>query len=150
MRKQVNLLFITLFFLVGCSSNKTYTRDTSEGQIIEISLAEWETKMENKDTFMAVFSQLYCYGCNELHAMLDMYLTDHGIEIYEIILDYEEGSSFDNQDRINKYLDDFSETPGVYFIQEGLKKDSLSSHDAVQEESFDAFIQMHQLDQKKE
>lgn len=149
MIKQVRIIFIALFLLSGCSNDKRYTRDTREGQIIEISLAEWEKKMDNKDTFLVVFSQLYCYGCNELHAMLDTYLPNHGIEIYEIVLDDEEGSSFENQDRINKYLGDFSETPGVYFIQKGLEKEHLLSRNAVQEERFDEFIQAHQLDKKK-
>jgi len=147
MKKNIcTTLLITLCIVVGCTSKTKYVRDTSEGEVIEITLSEWETKMEDKDSFLVVFSQLYCNGCNQFHKMLDTYLPNHNINVYEVILDYESGMQLDNQDRINVYLSDFSQTPGVYYIEKGKRKEQLLPVDAIKEDEFDKFIETYQLD----
>ena len=149
MRKYISLILLSIVcIMTGCDSNSEYIRDTSKGRIVEISLQEWEEKMENNDSFLVVFSQLYCNSCNEMHAMLDNYLPNHNITIYEIILDYETGTQIENQERINIYIDNFNQTPGVYYINNGKKEDQLLPQDTVQEEIFDEFIKKHQIDKK--
>lgn len=49
---------------------------------------------------------------------------------------------------INAYLDNFDQTPGVYFIKDGKKHAQLLPQDAVQQASFDAFVKKYQLDKK--
>lgn len=98
MKKRWIITVVFLLLLVSCSPANDYIRDDSKGEIIEISLEQWGEMMDNKERFLVVFSQLYCYGCNLLHTMLDSYLVNHNITLHEIILDYEPASPIENQE----------------------------------------------------
>ncbi|MEG0265340.1 MAG: thioredoxin domain-containing protein [Erysipelotrichaceae bacterium] len=140
--KKILLIGCTMLILLsGCSSS--YERDTQPGEIIEMTYQEALDKVKNKDTFVLVISQSACGHCKLLKDMLNVYLEDHHVIVYDALLD---GTNL-SLEAIQKDFPKFKGTPDIYVV----KKGKLTSHAAgsMEEDEFDQWVVDHKLDELK-
>lgn len=135
--------------LVGCSKN--YERDNSKGEEIQITLAEFEEKMANGDSFAVMLTQSHCTYCKEFESYLNPYMEDHHLVMYNVILDYEETSAQENLQTIHKYFADFSTTPGIYYVKDGKMKSPLKpKNNEINGDMLEEWVKINKIDEKKE
>ncbi|MGX8850251.1 hypothetical protein [Amedibacillus sp. YH-ame10] len=149
--KKINCIWMVLLclFLSACSSTP-YERDTSKGSVSTITLEEMASKMENGDTFIVTLSQELCGACAQYHKMLNTYLENHNVTMYEVNLTAEPLSESQNLEIIHRYFPTFRTTPGIYYASEGKVVNSLSDEKKeVNEALFDEWVQEYELDSKK-
>lgn len=146
MKKIILGLFAMVFLLTGCDSG--YERDDTQGEIIEISLSDMKTMMEEGKEFVVAFTQSSCGYCMEFHAMFNEYAKDHHVVIYEVPLEKEEASPRENRALIQTYFPAFDTTPGIFYAKDKTCVDQISNTN-ITEELFDNWIQKHELDKKK-
>ncbi len=96
-----------------------------ENNLIEISGAELLQKIENKETFILVFSQTGCIHCQDYKPILNRVLTENNIKAYEINrtnLSKEDASIKNKIDELF-HIDG---TPMTLFINDGEEKTTLN------------------------
>lgn len=143
----IGIMLITLF--AGCSATK-YERDTSQGEIREITLSQMDTMITQGKTFAVMLTTTYCGYCQELHALLNDYLKNHHLVIYEVVLDKENATEQENLAIINRHIDDFTTTPGIFYIKAGKQASHLlPDAQGIHEELLDQWVIDNQLDQKE-
>lgn len=147
MKKIVILLFICCL-LSGCKT--TYERDTSKGEIIQVTLDEAMNKMEQGDEFIIAFETDLCSYCQQFHSIFDAYIENHHVELYQVMLDEEARSESENLRIINHYFPTFSKTPGVYYAKGGYVVSSLTDQKrSLNEDDLEKWVVKHALDEKK-
>ena len=130
---------------------KDYSRDTNPGEVINITMAQMEEKMANNETFVVCFATTYCMYCKQLHVILDDYLKDHHVVIYQVILDLENATEEENLTVIHKYFEEFYTTPGVFYVKKGINKSYLNTYTlGIEEEIIDQWVRENQIDKKSE
>lgn len=130
---------------------KDYSRDTNPGEVINITMAQMEEKMANNETFVVCFATTYCMYCKQLHVILDDYLKDHHVVIYQVILDLENATEEENLTVIHKYFEEFYTTPGVFYVKKGINKSYLNMYTlGIEEEIIDQWVRENQIDKKRE
>lgn len=159
MKKLLLGLFVGLM-LFGCSTEKpTYERSEDMGQLNVITMDDVHEKMENKETFMFMFTQETCSNCIAFKQdVLSSYIKNHGFEYNEIILTldmdtdpiYEFVKEHPNPEEM--LPEGFSIydvlTPTFYFIEDGEVKDIYIGGD-MNKKMFDEYIQKYRLDEVK-
>lgn len=143
---MIIVLFIT-FFITGCS-HIDYERDTSEGEMISISLNDMETKMTNQESFVISFTQESCMDCYQFKLIFDEYKKDHHLVIYDVSLSKEDGKMKDKVDFILKYFPEFEVTPGIYYVENGKIVSTLDNDEKISEEIIEKWVIENQLDKK--
>lgn len=144
--KKIGILWI-LYISILCGCTATYQRDTSAGNIRTITLTEMEEKLNKEETFALVFTQEYCMDCIHFKEMLDSYLLNHHVIVYDILLDKEAASPSENVKRIRPHFPKFNSTPDLYYIENGkVKNRYMDSHKEIKETEFDEWIQEYKLD----
>ena len=142
------------FFLVvsmsGCQEKeKVCKRDTGKGSVTQINLTQMETMIEAKETFVLVLSTHTCGYCLRFHEMLESYLKNHNVDIYNVYLDEEKTTVQENRDIVNRYFEEFNSTPGIFYVVNGENKAYLANQsDGVNEEYFDNWIVENNIDCK--
>lgn len=151
MNKKLLVISICCFLMItGCSKDKSYERDTSQGDVIYITLEEMQKKMQNKDEFVIAFTQQMCRYCQSFHLLFNEYKETHHVTIYEVDLTSENGSESENLKKILKYFPTFSTTPGIYYAKDGKVESSLTDQQNKMDETIlDEWVKKYQLDKKK-
>ena len=130
---------------------KPYQRDSAKGSIASITLDELEQKLQNQETFSVCFVTTYCTACQSFHEILDTYLLNHHVNLYQVVLDEEETSTDETATRVQTYFKEFHTTPGIFYVANGR---NVSYYDTalygVNEELFDIWVQQNQIDKVKE
>lgn len=93
-----------------------------ESKLINVSVAEVETKINNKETFILVISQTGCSHCEQYLPELDKTLKEVNKEAYLLNIT---GLSKEDTTTLNKYVN-FSGTPTTIFFHEGIEKTTLN------------------------
>ncbi|MEF9961810.1 MAG: lipoprotein [Erysipelotrichaceae bacterium] len=139
--KKILLIGATLLLLLSGCSNQAYERDSNPGEIIELTYADALAKIKNKESFVLTISQSNCSNCTLLKEMLEPYLEDHHVVIYDALLD----GSMLTLEQIQADFPEFKGTPDLYVV----KKGKLTSHIAgsMEEEKFDEWVVKHKLDE---
>ncbi len=142
--------FLMLISLSACQpKEKVCKRDTSKGSVTQINLAKMEAKLEAKDTFVVVFSTHTCGYCLRFHEMLDTYLENHNVEIYNVYLDEEKTTVNENREIVNRHFEEFNSTPGVFYVVDGKNVSYLPNQsDGVNEEYFENWVIENNIDCK--
>lgn len=104
------LLVITLLFsvicLTGCNKYTTYT---------ELSFEEFQTKLENKDSFVVVMGSSTCSACAMYKITMEEVIKENQVEIFYLGLDT---LSKDEYSKIySKFVVEM--TPTTIFIKDG-------------------------------
>lgn len=129
---------------------KDYLRDTNPGDVINITMAQMEEKMTNKETFVVCFATTYCMYCKRLHVILDDYLKTHHVVIYQVVLDLEDATEEENLEIIHKYFKEFYTTPGIFYVKKGINKSYLDTYTlGIEEEVIDQWVRENQIDKKR-
>ena len=122
---------------------------TQSGQIISISMAEMEEKLNAGETFLVSFVTIECPYCQEFHSMLVDYVETHAVTMYQVILDYEETSEEENRARIAELFPEFNTVPGVFYVVNGEDGSYLDTyHLGVGEAAFDDWVQENEIEAK--
>ena len=149
-KKSFLLLIIALSIMVsGCG--KFYNRDTRPGEIIKISMEEMETMMKEKETFTLVVTRDYCKYCAEFYELMESYLKNHHVKIYDVNIDENFGAKSDeNIEKIEDMFPDFVGTPGIFYIEDGKLVNRLDNESQdLTKTLFDNWVQDYKMDKKK-
>lgn len=154
--KKIFMIGICSLLLIvgGCSSSKKYVRDTSPGKITNITKEEWEKKLANKESFTLMFSQPSCGSCISFNKLLNEYIKDHNIEMFDYSIDTAnlarpEVDALLAEIRVN--FPDVNSTPDVFYIKDGkiAGKYEIAENEEYSIESIEKFVVQYQLDDKK-
>ena len=148
-KKSFLLLIIALSIMVsGCG--KFYNRDTRPGEIIKISMEEMETMMKEKETFTLVVTRDYCKYCAEFYELMESYLKNHHVKIYDVNIDENFGAKSDeNIEKIEDMFPDFVGTPGIFYIEDGKLVNQLDNESQdLTKTLFDNWVQDYKMDKK--
>lgn len=149
-KKSFLLLIIALSIMVsGCG--KFYNRDTRPGEIIKISMEEMETMMKEKETFTLVVTREYCKYCAEFYELMESYLKNHHVKIYDVNIDENFGAKSDeNIEKIEDMFPNFVGTPGIFYIEDGKLINQLDNESQdLTKTLFDNWVQDYKMDEKK-
>lgn len=138
------LICLCTLTLTGCSS---YERDENPGEVRTITVDELQKMIDQEESFAVVFTQPSCEYCEEMHIMLDNYILDHNILLYEVVLgDAPEQDRAAMLKQIRKTFVGLDNTPTLYYVKDGkVDEETLE----VKKDNFDSFVQNHRLDEKK-
>ena len=111
--KGLILGLIIVSFVCGCSSSSN---------IKEISLNEFNKKIENKETFVLYVGNEGCHNCVSYEPKLKEVLKEYNLTIYKL------DNSKLSEDEFNKLNEKFSVsgTPTIMFITKGDEETTLN------------------------
>lgn len=147
-------LFMCAFFMVlalsACTTEKKVCkRDDSKGSVTQINLAQMEEMIEDDETFVLVLSTHTCGYCIRFHMMLETYLENHNVDIYNVYLDEETTTVNENREIVNRYFEEFNSTPGIFYVEDGENASYLPNQsDGVNEEYFEQWVVENNIDCK--
>lgn len=124
-KKNNLLLYIIIAGLIIAGIFLVYKlafSNKEESKLVNISVAEIENKISNKETFILVISQTGCSHCEQYLPELDKTLKEVNKEAYLLNIT---GLSNENTSTLNKYVN-FSGTPTTIFFHEGEEKTTLN------------------------
>ena len=158
MKKKLIALCLGLL-LVGCGQGVNYERSTEPGVIEKITMDEVLEKVDNKETFMFVFTQSSCPNCQDFKEnILEEYIQTHGFVFNEVVLSYdmETAPVFDWVEKHPNPVDQLEEgftqedvlTPAFYFVEDGEVKD-IYIGGAMNKKILEEMIVKYQLDEVK-
>lgn len=115
-------LVIIAIILLGVFLVYKFAFSDSETNIVNIKVADLETKIENKETFILVISQTGCSHCEQYLPELDRTLANYDLEAYVLNIS---GLDKENTQTLAKYVN-FSVTPTTVFFTNGEEKTTLN------------------------
>lgn len=137
---------LVIFTFTGCNS---YERNTDSGERIITLLDDVITMANNNETFVVLLGRPTCKDCVELDKVLNPYLENHAVKIYDVNLDNEGTSEEEiqrNRKKINSVFTNFNSTPSLYYVKDGKIVDELIEE--TSEEALDKWIVKNKLDAK--
>jgi thioredoxin-like negative regulator of GroEL len=136
MKKKI-MIFLGVAIAIGAIAAIVYAsltlnkqKEIEDTYLIELSYNELEEKINNKESFVVVFTQSQCAHCHEYKPILKRTLAKVELYAYEIVLDKlskEEGSKLND-------IANVSQTPTTVFIKNGQEINSTSRLLGVQSE----------------
>lgn len=137
------MAFSACFLLVGCGSGKP----SQPGKIEEISITTLREKMQNGEDFAVVITQLTCGPCGKFLEMLNEYLPDHNVVIYDVVMDNQGASRSVVADELEKIFPEFTGTPDLNYIKGGkLDNQFWADYDALDLKNFKDFVKKNNLE----
>ena len=117
MKKKVLIIIalIAVGSLIYAAITIHKTQNDDSKYLKEISYAELEKKITNKDNFILVFSRTTCSHCAEFKPILASTLADYDITAYVVELD----QLTDEENAKLKDIANVSGTPTTIFMQNG-------------------------------
>ncbi len=107
-------LFVSLLLLLsGCSSGSNIP-----GRIDTINTAQLVEKLNQKEDFVLVFTMSDCIHCQNFKEILNEYLPDHNVVLYEVMVDVEANPE-QALTELESYFPDFTGTPDLYVLEDG-------------------------------
>lgn len=144
MKKILICGFALLLLVSGCS--KSYERDDSAGEVRYINYSDaLKMKKENK-TFLLMLTMPTCSHCRDMEEMLETYLTNHHVIVYNAAMIDDEGQEISTEEA-QQIFSQFAGTPDINYIKKGIIEDHFSGY--MSEDKFDEFVTDNQLDKKK-
>ena len=118
------------------NENKEENNATSSNEdynLTELTFEEFKTKINNKESFLVLFTQTNCSHCIAYKPTISEVIEENPIIIYELNIEYM------NQDEwleLNEYVE-VSGTPTLTYIKDGVEKNNLvGNRDKKSIESF--------------
>lgn len=106
------LLVSLLLLLSGCSGSST------PGRIETITTAQLVEKMNQQEDLTLVFTMSDCVHCKTFKEMLEEYLPDHNVVLYEVVVDLEANPE-QALTELETMFPDFTGTPDLYILEDG-------------------------------
>ncbi len=108
------LIILSLLLLTGCKS-KDY---------ISLSYADFNSKLDNKDSFVVIFGSDTCSACAKYKESMKKVMKDYNVDIYYVNI--ANLSEEDYSKMYSKYV--ITSTPTTIFIKDGLE---TSTYDRI-------------------
>ena len=139
--------FVSLLLLVsGCSSGSG-----EPGRLETINTAQLIEKVNKEEDFVLVFNMSDCIHCQHFKEVLDDYLPDHNVVLYEVMVDVEPNRQ-QALTELESLFPDFTGTPDLYILEKGkIKSRFWDEYEEVglDETSFHAWVKKYdQLDRE--
>lgn len=135
--KKKFLIFLAFAISIGAIIAIIYAAITLNKQekiedsyLIELTFNELEEKINNKESFVLVFTQTQCNHCHEYKPVLKRTLAKKKFYAYEIVLDH---LSKKEKAKLND-IANVSGTPTTVFIIDGAEVNSSSRLVGIQQE----------------
>lgn len=118
------------------------------GIVSELSYSQLQEKMDNKETFVMVFTQTTCTHCVTFKKMLDEeYLPYYDVEMFDFVLDHQSGERSELTKNLEVSFPNFTGTPDVYYIENGVVKERFwDVKDELSEEQFHDWMKNKDLE----
>lgn len=130
-----------LVLLSGCGDGKK----SEPGRVEEISTEQLVEKMNNKEDLAVVFTQINCEHCKKFMLLLDDYLPNHNLVLYDVVLDNESDRTA-AQKQLEELFPDFTGTPDIYYIEGGeLKSRFWDEEKSITEKTFQSWVNKYDL-----
>lgn len=97
-------------------------QEIDDSYLIELSFEELEKKINNKESFMLIYTQTTCSHCHEFKPTLKRTLSEQKFYGYEIVIDKLNKSE---KSKLND-IANVSGTPTIVFIKDGQEINSSS------------------------
>ncbi|MDO4444187.1 MAG: thioredoxin [Bacillota bacterium] len=109
-----------------------------------------QSKMSSEETFVLVVTRDNCRYCDEFYDLMETYLLNHPVEIWDLSIDGEtEEEKEEVETEIRELFPSFAGTPNIFYIKEGKLKSQLNNMDYdLTEELFDKWVNKYELDKK--
>ncbi len=134
LRRYLCVFVFIAFALCGCGGNENNVKNetTAEpGKVEKITTAQLVEKMNQKEDFALVFTQTTCGHCQVFLSLLDDYMKDHNVLLYDMVLD-EEPDVDAALEQLKTVFPDFTATPDVYYVEKGvIKSRFLGEYESV-------------------
>lgn len=150
--KRYLCAFAAVLMLVsGCGDKGT------PGKLEMINTAALSEKINNKEDFALVITQTGCGHCTTFHNMLNEYLPDHNVIVYEVLLDWDNDKEGAQKAlaELEAQFPDFTGTPDLYYMEKGEIKSRFWAEEAYQNEglsemSFHSWVKKYNLLDREE
>ena len=152
MKKFIKLsivLTIIMSLFISCGTNTTGKRSTEPGIISIVSLDDaMDLANKNKESII-LFTLETCKDCKIMKDVLNPYLENHELEIYEVNLTAEGTSDEEiqnNREKINTVFEEFNSVPSMYYVKDGKVIDEVTY--VTEESELEEFVVNNKLDIK--
>ncbi len=136
MKKKL-LIFLGIALSIGAIAAIVYAaitlnkqQEIEDSYLIELSYQELEQKIQNKESFVLVYTQTTCGHCHEYKPILKRTLAKNKFYAYEIVLDK---LAKEDKTKIND-IANVSGTPTTIFIKDGQEINTSSRLVGIQTE----------------
>lgn len=119
--------------MVGCS-NVSHEK----GKLIDLTLDELQTKIDNKDSFILLITKENCPYCENLMAGLQKSIDEHDKDIWRIEIN--PSNRDDLLPILNENLSNFESVPFVSLLENGTEYKNSMNNDISNDENFWKFI----------
>lgn len=116
------IIIMVIFFGAFLVYKFAFSEKIADSKLINIKVADLETKISNKETFILVISQTGCSHCEQYLPELDRTLKEINLEANVLNIT---NLTTDEKITLSKYAN-FSGTPTTLFFTEGEEKTSLN------------------------
>lgn len=147
MKKIYLIIGVVIICLTGCSKTN-YIRDTSKGEIQDISFETLADKIENDKSFLLQISLKNCEYCKYVKNIETEYIKKHNITIYNYTLDNSDENFKAEFDYIKKHFKNFEIAPSLYWVDNKKNKNLLTFEIDEEERQLDKFIIKYEIDKK--
>lgn len=146
-KTYICILAAMLLVVGGCGSKqKEKENKYAAGYIEGITTAQLVEKLDNKESFTIVFTQTECTHCKTFMKMLNEYLPDHNLILYDLILDKEEHRE-EALTKLEELFPEFTGTPDIYYVENGKIKSRFwnEGYGGLEEATFNEWVEKHNL-----
>lgn len=113
--RRLFFMIICLLLCCGCSP-----KVVEPAQVLTIGKADFEAKMNRKDSFVFLVTRTQCEYCQQLLDMIDYTKDDYDLKIYHLEMRDDSVEHFNEDlDFLKAYVERPDQTPHYYYIEEG-------------------------------
>lgn len=118
LRRYLCVFAFVLLALSGCGSKTSGETTETPGKVVEITTDELLKKVNDKEDFSLVFTQTTCGHCETFLEMMDTYMKNHNVVLYNMVLDKE--ADVDKAlKKLKEAFPEFTATPDIYYVEKG-------------------------------
>ena len=120
-RRYLCVFAFVLISLVGCGGEKDNDTTKEPRQVVEINTDALVKKMNDKEDFAIVFTQTTCGHCETFLGLMDTYMKNHNVTLYNLVLD-KEADVDEALKKLKTVFPEFTATPDIYCVEKGIIK----------------------------
>lgn len=118
LKRYICVFTFVLLALCGCGSGNSNETTKEPGKVVEITTDQLLTKVNEKEDLAVVFTQTTCGHCETFLKMMDNYMRNHNVVLYNMVLDKE--ADVDKAlKKLKEVFPEFTSTPDIYFVEKG-------------------------------
>ena len=124
LKRYLCVFMFAALALCGCGGEKSGETTAAPGKVVEITADALLKKVNDKEDFALVFTQTTCGHCETFLKMMDKYMKNHNVVLYNMVLDKE--SDVDKAlKKLKEPFPEFTSTPDIYYVEKGLDDETF-------------------------